>query len=133
MGNALVVEDDWGLKAVVCRKVQKGKGRSGVLKKTKQPGSRTDQGGIVWAVVRKPLPPDPLYSHYVRKRHFSHCLRLALITILMYGYVSSIAILHLPDVNFQLVRPPKPIFADVGASQDRGPGVIKQRMVCSGG
>ena len=45
----LVVKADWGLNAVVCRKVQQGIGRygeqqQGVLKKP-EPGSRIDQGG----------------------------------------------------------------------------------------
>ena len=64
----LEVEDDWGLISVVCRKVHRGIGRcgeqqqEGVLKKQKEPGSRTDQdrtpsviklrhgGGVVWYV-----------------------------------------------------------------------------------
>ena len=49
--NDLVVENDLGLKAVVCRKVQKGIGWCGkrqqervLKKKQKQAGNRTDQG-----------------------------------------------------------------------------------------
>ena len=52
-GNALVVEDELGLRPVACRKVPKGKSLCGeqqqyeVLKRSKQqPSTKTDWGGI---------------------------------------------------------------------------------------
>jgi hypothetical protein len=65
MGNALVVEDDWGLKAVVCRKVQKGKGRSGEQQqeggpeKNQTAGQQDGPGGNRLGCSSKAATPRP--------------------------------------------------------------------------
>ena len=68
MGNALVVEDDWGLKAVVCRKVQKGKGRSGEQQqeggpeKNQTAGQQDGPGGNRLGCSSKAATPQTPYT-----------------------------------------------------------------------